>query len=338
MGYLEDLKTQRKPSLPPSYPKQYALYRKQERPVGPDLAKSYRIYRAGERPPGYSGASQSATPAHPPRVSTALTSAIRGAGSGTGASGYGNIAAPVGEAAMGPWGMNEAAAKQVALVKDWMLNELIPAAREQEAARGMLNSGIAMGVEAQARRKAALEADSIMADAAAEEGRLNQQVALSNAANILEREMANQSTDVEHDKIRSDWDQFTADLGFRTRESSEKTRLSWADLARQGAVDKAQYGVGGGAGGGYNATVQFTKDLPNIMASIQQEGMAGPINAAAWIQQLKAGYPGVDPMSYPEIVRLLDMAARGSNIPGSLSYTPGSATGGTGAYASLRRQ
>jgi hypothetical protein len=54
--------------------------------------------------------------------------------------GGGNIDHAYGQAATSDWGINAAAESQVQLIKDWMVNELIPAAREQEIARGMARS------------------------------------------------------------------------------------------------------------------------------------------------------------------------------------------------------
>jgi hypothetical protein len=293
--------------------------------------------------------------------------------------GGGNIDHAYGQAATSDWGINAAAESQVQLIKDWMVNELIPAAREQEIARGMARSGVAMELEADQTRVAALEADRVMSAAAAEQGRLNQEVTLQNAALALEREKADQSALLEYDKTASAWQQFVNDLSYRVQNSnagwgldyrkfdedqrvnreaeilagaqqsldswwkSQQASQGWTGLDNDAANNAANRsnaltiaGMQTGASGS-NPVSEFEKDMPNLMADIAAAGREGPINASSWIQQMKASYPGVNPMAYSEIVRLLDMAARGSNVAGSLSYSGPSGATGAG-YASLRRQ
>lgn len=83
-------------------------------------------------------------------------------------------------AQQGDWGLNAAAMAQVGLIKDWT-NDAVEAAGESAIGRGMGRSGSYDAVRVDAAQEGALQAANQMAQAAAEQGRLNQEVAIKNA-------------------------------------------------------------------------------------------------------------------------------------------------------------
>lgn len=141
-------------------------------------------------------------------------------------SGGGAINSNVGIAALQDWGLNAAANAQAALLREGQANNVM-AAREQEISRGMGRSGVAQGVEANVYRLGDLDIQKVLADAAAEQGRLNQQVAINNSNNALGREQSNQSAGLQSDTIRSGYDQFLRSLALDTQTADAGNRLAY---------------------------------------------------------------------------------------------------------------
>lgn len=224
-----------------------------------------------------------------------------------------------------------------------------------------------------------------MAQAAAEQGRLNQQVAIASANNQLAREQSNQGALLTQDQIRSGYDTTMRDLILNASKANAANNLAYLGFdenarqfnqtlaqqqtqanrdyqmgrlgynqkdqqyyaglnqdasqfgqtlaeqqakRQQDAVLQAlgyqyQYGDLGAKGSATGPASEFVKDLPNLMAAIADEASAGPVNASKWIAIMRAQYPGVDPMSYPQVVDLLDRAAMASGLPGAFAPPTG---------------
>lgn len=155
----------------------------------------------------------------------------------------------VGQAQTQSWGMDAAAQAQLGLIKDWG-NENMVAAGEGEIARGMGRSGAYDAVRFREADRARMEGAKAIADAAAEQGRLNQQVVLQNAGNELARERANRELQQSQDAMASAYDQWrqerdaniwykNADQNLAYNQFNEGQRQFNADLGfRQGSSDR----------------------------------------------------------------------------------------------------
>jgi hypothetical protein len=136
----------------------------------------------------------------------------------------------VGQVAQQDWGMDAAAQAQIALLQDSNAAN-VAAVREQEIARGMGGSGVAIGAEANQDRLGQLDINNTLAQSAAEQGRLNQQVALQNGTVSLDLAKANQATTTAETQLRVSYDQFMRQYALDTQMGNASTRLAYANFA-----------------------------------------------------------------------------------------------------------
>lgn len=167
-----------------------------------------------------------------PRATTDLAApTIMGAPSNPAYAPQGSTAmgAGIGEIAQQDWGMNAAAQAQIALLMASQ-QQNVQAARESEVSRGMGRSGIALGVEANVNRLGALDAQNAMAQSAAEQGRLNQEVAIASAGNVLDRETANQNSRDRNSELAVSYDNLKGRLALDTEMANADTQLAYSQF------------------------------------------------------------------------------------------------------------
>ena len=140
------------------------------------------------------------------------------------------------------WGLDAAARAQVDLIRDWGQQNMAAAA-QSEIARGMGRSGSYDAVQAREMDISRMEAANQMAQAAAEQGRLNQETAIASAGNRTQRDIAQGQLEQAYNELQANYD-----LGIRNFEleawvqnqEQELSRLQFDEGKRQFNYDLAQ--------------------------------------------------------------------------------------------------